>query len=911
MRYPMNTKNTLNTPSTQAVSYSNSCRVDFDIIKHNIASIITNVTTGAVIRKIAVLSSKILLAILLFAGFTIPSYAKPHESKILFLYSNGVLAKEGNNVDRIVRKSQEWLDKTNAIYRRQNIPIRLIIATKNNGGTTKQGVLKININDSRVVNGEFAFNENANHASYSDSALLAHLSSDEFDFYIKHPTGGDVDIVVRLVGRTCRGSILGVRYSYTCYNLETRFGAVATGSKSININKENISLNIEPMATETRSVRSSQKELSDLLPGDKSIGQLRREYGADFVVVLRDFSDISEYSGLGIIRPSPGASAELVNSICNNLPSIAHVNCGWKFKQAVLKVVDSMGGRSLNQYFGSWYDNVRGDLMKVGDRSTGYSKGYTRTARNIRIKSIVTDLFNRAMPYYSAYSIIGYNKKSPSLLAHELGHNMGLSHSHRQTRESVTSEDRTNNKAGLTDYAYGYGVPGDFHTLMAYQDAFSNSSPTIFSDGFESSAFNSPSNWDWWTTDGSSPINQEYAVEWHDSYESFMPSLGPFIVSKNAANAYSGIALADRQCKLDYGDTFRLTDWADLTNWFEGGTARDSIFNNFIRHIELAGMYSGSLISYRGREVHGGTRHYYLHVSTGTNGWHPEAGIHGSNLKVGSWPLRMHALCYNENYYHFDGYHNDDSPQTNVQKFRDYHYPTLLGSKYLFVGKKPISRDDDYDIRILSKGAFDIRNKELSFYAKLPGNRIKSMYIGWINSNAPLSYSANSLPTIAFYTGQEEYPANVLRTSVYYGSGARFSRLAERSRYEGAGWHYYQIKVYDNKAFFYMDHELLATHNINQSDLSGTKKIAILAHTSHLRIDGIMLRSLSGQDSGEVDSLHVFSDPTRYCRGNIDRFLPCGSERTGITAGLGHRDEAPADAARLLREKAAEYSRNR
>lgn len=63
----------------------------------------------------------------------------------------------------------------------------------------------------------------------------------------------------------------------------------------------------------------------------------------------------------------------------------------------------------------------------------------------------------------NAYSLVAINCPVSSVLAHEVGHNMGLTHSHRE-----------NGGGGTLPYATGYGVDGQFVTVMATPSRFGN-----------------------------------------------------------------------------------------------------------------------------------------------------------------------------------------------------------------------------------------------------------------------------------------------------------------------------------------------------------------------------------------------------------------------------------------------------
>ncbi|GLX80251.1 hypothetical protein tinsulaeT_35910 [Thalassotalea insulae] len=88
--------------------------------------------------------------------------------------------------------------------------------------------------------------------------------------------------------------------------------------------------------------------------------------------------------------------------------------------------------------------------------------------------------------WISAYSHVSIDC-SDYVLAHELGHNMGLMHSRRQVEEDTENIETL----GVSfDFALGFGVDNEFTTVMAYEDVFSAnkiykfSSPNLDCNGY-------------------------------------------------------------------------------------------------------------------------------------------------------------------------------------------------------------------------------------------------------------------------------------------------------------------------------------------------------------------------------------------------------------------------------------------
>ena len=853
---------------------------------------------------------KVLLSGVLFFAFTVPSYATSNEVKVLFLYSYDVLNSADDNPTIIKRKSQEWIDRTNAIYRRQDIPIRLSIATNR---ANNQGVMPLT--HFYEQHPYISDDDGDGTRPFNIAELLGLLISSEFNAYFSYPTGFALRTHFSIQWTTCH--IFGI--SYPCIGRVSTPHLVATGYKQISIG---------PRALISRSLNltSQQKEqYLSLLTIFNRVRQWREDYNADFVVMFKGGDPLNNVAGIGAIG-SPDIFHDYVDSICESLLSGeftggVSINCDANFRS----VITSLGGVSRTEY-----DNVGGTFLELGDVPSGTFHRHSRRSRHIQFREVLANFFTEILPYYSAYSIIDYNSEDVKLLAHELGHNMGLSHSHKQTREVAEGDiiSKLNNAEGFSDYAYGYGEEGDFYTLMAYRQAFStNISEEIFREDFERGTLISTNKWDWDTTDSSSPTIDEHrdTLNYREHFRYFMPSFGPFWLTRGFLRATADqIGLADTACKQDYGNSFRVADWEDIARWFQGGSDGDTAFNHFAVHLRSTPDFGAALITYQGREIYSGFRHYYVHypvhISSGFN--NPPGSILSNGFRLGAWSVSVYALCYDENYHHFDGFHNNNAIASsgldlepnnvlNPQRFADYHLPRNIDSKHMLVHKRAMRRNDfNHHIRILSKESFDIDNTELSFYARLPQDRLKTMMIGWIDADTTLSLSSRELPEIAFHARQVVFPGSVLEQRIFYRRNT-FSRLADMPLSDGIFWHYYQIKIYDNKALFFMDHKLIAVHNLHRNDLNSRKKIGILSRAGYLQVDNIEVHRLSAISHGRVRSLNVFSDPNRYCRGNKNIQKPCGVESSTLTESRVHANEAPADAARLLRENAERYSNYR
>ncbi len=132
-----------------------------------------------------------------------------------------------------------------------------------------------------------------------------------------------------------------------------------------------------------------------------------------------------------------------------------------------LRIVDTVNYNVTGSSMNDVLENARTDSW-INEK---------REAVGADFVSVVHETGNCGIAYMAihsawAYSVVGSDCGNANVLAHELGHNMGLNHSRAQG----------DTEGARYKYALGHGVSNSFGTLMTYYWTYNGKSATVFSN---------------------------------------------------------------------------------------------------------------------------------------------------------------------------------------------------------------------------------------------------------------------------------------------------------------------------------------------------------------------------------------------------------------------------------------------
>lgn len=244
------------------------------------------------------------------------------------------------------------------------------------------------------------------------------------------------------------------------------------------------------------------------------IGALRQDSAINVVADIRSDADLDGISDFneGILRTDP-ANAESVSYATSTIDVLALYSSGAAaiYSEGVETRINQLFGVA-NQVFADSHVGI--ELRPVHMAATGFADSYDMDAALDRLLYRSDPAFaslNATRAFYGAdlvmlfrpledqasacglapvggfntqgdfsnpiereyaVSVIGIDCPTDIVVAHEAGHNLGLTHSYVE-----------DGMGGTFDFATGYGVTGEFATVMAYPEAFNTSTQLArFSD---------------------------------------------------------------------------------------------------------------------------------------------------------------------------------------------------------------------------------------------------------------------------------------------------------------------------------------------------------------------------------------------------------------------------------------------